>query len=197
MAAAAKSPPLAASAIPSTPRVISPTPTPSEGGRDSGDEYFGPVTRSATRKKRVTSSPASIDEEEPDEGRADEVVREKSSGSRRSSRRTSAAVIDGPARRSSRLGGIKLDGSVFGPSSKSSADDTRRARRDRDEVNGRVMSNGHLTPGGPGGGGTIGDAWRNLSRSPSPLGLIPIHRHWRSLVGSFETFSFCKDTRTK
>ncbi|KAI9885068.1 MAG: hypothetical protein M1823_003123 [Watsoniomyces obsoletus] len=179
--------------IPSTPRVISPTPDPSEGGRESGDEYFGPMTRSATRKKRVTSSPRSIDEELPDEGRFEEksnigIGNDNSSATRRSGRRTSAAIIDGPVRRSSRLGGFKLDGSIFGSSSKSGDDnDTRRARRDRDEevVNGRLVSNGHLTPGG-GGGSAIGDAWRNLSRSPSPLGLIPIHRHWRSLVHRHE-----------
>jgi hypothetical protein len=49
--------------IPSTPRVISPSPTPSEAG-STRDGYFGPVTRSSTRKQRV-SSPPPIEEDSP------------------------------------------------------------------------------------------------------------------------------------
>jgi len=44
-------------------------------------------------------------------------------------------------------------------------------------------SNGHLAPPEP----TIaGWTWRDFSRSPSPLGLIPIHRHWRTFVHKHE-----------
>lgn len=28
--------------------------------------------------------------------------------------------------------------------------------------------------------------WRNLSRSPSPLGLIPLHREWRTFIHRHE-----------
>lgn len=51
-------------------------------------------------------------------------------------------------------------------------------------VNGRTTtSNGHLAPPEP----TIaGWTWRDFSRSPSPLGLIPIHRHWRTFVHKHE-----------
>jgi diacylglycerol kinase (CTP) len=42
---------------------------------------------------------------------------------------------------------------------------------------------GHLSPPTP----TIGGwSWRDFSRSPSPLGLIPIHRHWRTFVHKHE-----------
>jgi diacylglycerol kinase (CTP) len=47
--------------------------------------------------------------------------------------------------------------------------------------NGKV-SNGHLSPMSA----SPGWSWRDISRSPSPLGLIPIHRHWRSFVHRHE-----------
>lgn len=42
-------------------------------------------------------------------------------------------------------------------------------------INGNA--NGHLSPAA-----AAKDYWREISRSPSPLGLIPIHREWRSFV---------------
>jgi diacylglycerol kinase (CTP) len=42
----------------------------------------------------------------------------------------------------------------------------------------------HLSPKSAGGMGS--SYWRNLSRSPSPLGLIPLHRHWRSFIHRHE-----------
>lgn len=46
-----------------------------------------------------------------------------------------------------------------------------------------VASNGHLAPPQPSTGGW---SWRDFSRSPSPLGLIPIHRQWRTFVHKHE-----------
>jgi diacylglycerol kinase (CTP) len=37
--------------------------------------------------------------------------------------------------------------------------------------------NGHLSPAA-----ANKNYWREMSRSPSPLGLIPIHQKWRSFV---------------
>ena len=51
--------------IPATPRVISPSPTPSESQEGSQDGYFGPITRSSA-KKRI-KAPAKIDEGVDDE----------------------------------------------------------------------------------------------------------------------------------
>jgi diacylglycerol kinase (CTP) len=48
-------------------------------------------------------------------------------------------------------------------------------------INGKA-TNGHLSPTPV----TKGWSWRDLSRSPSPLGLIPIHRQWRSFVHRHE-----------
>uniref|UniRef100_L2GHR8 Phosphatidate cytidylyltransferase family protein n=1 Tax=Colletotrichum fructicola (strain Nara gc5) TaxID=1213859 RepID=L2GHR8_COLFN len=53
-------------AVPSTPRVISPSPTPSEMDAMSQDNYFGPTTRSATRKRLTTPQPVEERTEEDD-----------------------------------------------------------------------------------------------------------------------------------
>jgi len=42
-------------------------------------------------------------------------------------------------------------------------------------------ANGHLSPAA-----AASYYWREFSRSPSPLGLIPIHRHWRSFIHRHE-----------
>jgi diacylglycerol kinase (CTP) len=53
-------------------------------------------------------------------------------------------------------------------------------------ANGKVAeTNGHLAVPGTATTAT-GWSWRDFSRSPSPLGLIPIHRHWRILVHKHE-----------
>ncbi|KAK2746627.1 hypothetical protein FQN57_002971 [Myotisia sp. PD_48] len=46
--------------------------------------------------------------------------------------------------------------------------------------NGHVV-NGHLSPYA-----TLQGHWRDFSRSPSPLGLIPLHRHYRTLIHRHE-----------
>jgi diacylglycerol kinase (CTP) len=45
--------------------------------------------------------------------------------------------------------------------------------------------NGHLSPAA-----ANKNYWREMSRSPSPLGLIPIHQKWRSFVRTL----FCYDS---
>jgi diacylglycerol kinase (CTP) len=53
------------------------------------------------------------------------------------------------------------------------------------DANGTMTSGangGHLAPPTIPGYWT----WRDFSRSPSPLGLIPIHRHWRSFIHKHE-----------
>lgn len=52
-------------------------------------------------------------------------------------------------------------------------------------TNGQASTtNGHLAPPQP--STPSGWTWRDFSRSPSPLGLIPIHRHWRTFVHKHE-----------
>lgn len=69
---------------------------------------------------------------------------------------------------------------------------TSRPTRRMKEVDKIKPANGDVQPGGflspesayPQGFGSA--YWRNLSRSPSPLGLIPIHREWRAFVHKHE-----------
>lgn len=45
-------------------------------------------------------------------------------------------------------------------------------------------ANGHLSPSSA--ADSVSSYWRNISRSPSPLGLIPIHRSFRSFIHRHE-----------
>ncbi len=47
-----------------------------------------------------------------------------------------------------------------------------------------AQGNGHLSPSSA--APPTSSYWRDISRSPSPLGLIPIHRQWRSFVHRHE-----------
>lgn len=52
--------------------------------------------------------------------------------------------------------------------------------------NGTAKPNGFLSPDSAYPRGFGSAYWRNLSRSPSPLGLIPIHREWRVFIHKHE-----------
>lgn len=150
--------------IPATPRVISPSPTPSEV--DDRESYFGPVTRSAARKRLAT--PALV-EEELDEDESPELRR---------ARTRSRSPMD--TRKLGRLTSKKPTKSTNGHIPVASAPLTNGAIAPAPEKS----VNGHLSPPTP--GTYTGWSWRDFSRSPSPLGLIPIHRHWRTFVHKHE-----------
>lgn len=57
---------------------------------------------------------------------------------------------------------------------------TRRKQSDKLAAN--SDTNGHLSPNTA----DNKEYWRSLSRSPSPLGLIPIHQEWRTLIHKHE-----------
>ncbi|KJZ80195.1 hypothetical protein HIM_00045 [Hirsutella minnesotensis 3608] len=146
------------SRIPETPRVISPSPTPSE---HDGQDYTGPTTRSAVRK-RLSTSPVV-----QELGEDDEV--ETTPGLRRA-RTRSRSPID--TQKLKRL-------------TPSDSDKTTKSAPHRKGANGQASTaNGHLAPPEP--LTPSGWSWRDFSRSPSPLGLIPIHRHWRTFVHKHE-----------
>lgn len=151
--------------IPGTPRVISPSRTPSEISLP-GRDYFAPITRSVAKKSsRVSSSqPPSIPEHSADsssdsEGRA-----------RNRSRSRDASV------RLRRLSGLRevesrsIDGR---PQEAVHKKPSQLALANSD-------TNGHLSPAL-----AASKYWPEFSRSSSPLGLIPIHREWRSFVSLF------------
>lgn len=148
------------SGVPEPPRVISPSPTPSEV--DALD-YSAPTTRSAARKRPNTSE--TLDEEEDE----DEVP-----GLRRSRTRSRSPIESGRVARMT-------------PSNSSLANKSTSKAQEQGKIvsNGKVTTtNGHLAPPQP--ATPSGWSWRDFSRSPSPLGLIPIHRHWRTFVHKHE-----------
>ncbi|KAF9700035.1 hypothetical protein EKO04_001330 [Ascochyta lentis] len=140
--------------IPHTPRVISPSPTPSEVGSGK-DGYFGPVTRASARKNRV-QSPAPIEED--------------SSGSdpeKRARTRSRDSTLEGG------IGRRKVSGLTY------RRQQNGGLKKDLTLPNG--TNNGHLSPAA-----ANKNYWREMSRSPSPLGLIPIHQEWRSFIHRHE-----------
>jgi len=154
--------------IPATPRVISPSPTPSEV--EDRESYFGPVTRSAARKRLATPAPV---EEEPDEDESPDLRR---------ARTRSRSPMD--TRKLGRLTSRKPTKSANGHIPVASAPLTNGAIAPAPAPAPEKSVNGHLSPPTP--GTYTGWSWRDFSRSPSPLGLIPIHRHWRTFVHKHE-----------
>ncbi|KAL3428188.1 phosphatidate cytidylyltransferase [Phlyctema vagabunda] len=151
--------------IPAFPRVISPSPTPSQL-EDTSEEYFGPVTRSARKKKAAAEAPPVALQEDIDEEDEDE----DSNAEFRRARSKSRSPMRGNLRKISGLTAAK-------PAAVSS-----KPLPVPSTPNGK-SSNGHLSPASA---APAGWSWRDLSRSPSPLGLIPIHRQWRSFVHRHE-----------
>ncbi|PTB66407.1 hypothetical protein BBK36DRAFT_1118537 [Trichoderma citrinoviride] len=148
--------------VPQTPRIISPSPTPSE--RDA-QEYVGPMTRS--RRKA------------PAQQAVDEVSDESSSSGPRRSRTRSRSPLETRAPRTAKTPKAAApktdqDGIMATATTTATAMASRLAT---------TNTNGHLAPPQP---TSTGWSWRDFSRSPSPLGLIPIHRHWRTFVHKHE-----------
>ncbi|KAH7083417.1 cytidylyltransferase family-domain-containing protein [Paraphoma chrysanthemicola] len=145
--------------IPQTPRVISPSPTPSEAG-STQESYFGPVTRSSTRKNKQTrvQSPPQIDED--------------SSGSdpeKRARARSRSPILESR--------GVAGRRRMSGLTSRRQLNGLKKSL----ELTPNGTSNGHLSPAQ-----ANKNYWREMSRSPSPLGLIPIHQKWRSFIHKHE-----------
>jgi diacylglycerol kinase (CTP) len=150
--------------IPGTPRVISPSPTPSEQS-DPREGYFAPVTRSATAHQRATSPPAIPEEKDLDNESSD------SSLDKRARTRSRSPVLASTGKRR-RMSGLTTLKSTSKPVLKSEP---------LPIANGTPLpvSNGYLAP-------PKVSSWRDFSRSPSPLGLIPLHRHYRNLIHRHE-----------
>lgn len=154
--------------IPSTPRVISPSPTPSEVS-DKQDSYFAPVTRSAAKSQRNKSPPQPITEEK-DGSASDSSVEKRARARSRSPVLATTSQPNGYINISKRR---RLSGlTPKKPVTKSEP---------LTNVNVPPQENGHLSPYSQ-----IKKSWREFSRSPSPLGLIPLHRHYRTLIHKHE-----------
>ncbi|KAK8172749.1 hypothetical protein BKA80DRAFT_196940, partial [Phyllosticta citrichinensis] len=146
--------------VPRTPRVISPSPTPSESNMPSSG-YF---TRSAARRVPTGQPPPTPPINELDD--------QSSSGSDELGRRPRARSRSPMKKRPVVKPLTKQDGAV------------PTEPRNKDSLaapNGH--SSGHLSPTDA---QSNKEYWRSLSRSPSPLGLIPIHQEWRSFIHRHE-----------
>ncbi|KAK6366498.1 Diacylglycerol kinase [Exophiala oligosperma] len=157
--------------IPATPRVISPSPTPSEAS-DRQDSYFAPVTRSAAKAQRQRSpQPEPINEEKDGSG-SDSSVEKRARTRSRSPILSAAVHMNGAASTGSkkrRMSGLTTKTPV---------------KKSEPLINGSIplpQPNGHLSPYD-----RVKKSWREFSRSPSPLGLIPLHRHYRNLIHKHE-----------
>ncbi|KAL4980756.1 hypothetical protein BDW66DRAFT_147182 [Aspergillus desertorum] len=126
-------------AVPSTPRVVSPSPTPSEGrtSSKSGDGYSAPTTRSAARRQQ----------------RLGDVTETIDSSAPRSRQRLSK-----PKRTTS---GEPLVARTNGNA---------------------LQTNGFLSPLSK----ADGTRPNSVSRSPSPIGLIPLHARYRTFIHRHE-----------
>lgn len=136
------------------------------------------MTRSAARRRTPTPQPLEEHtEEDDDDDDSSDQLEHRRSRTRSRSPIDSRKVPRMTTRRSSK--------------SKKKAPAEKPALK-TDEVvaangNGKKPSsstNGHLAPPQP--STPLGWSWRDFSRSPSPLGLIPIHRHWRTFVHKHE-----------
>ena len=94
-----------------------------------------------------------------------------------------------PPRQMNGGGGVITSAKAGMPATASSEPTRRRKPLDtiRPQANGAPgESNGLLSPQSAYPKGFGSSYWRNLSRSPSPLGLIPVHREWRAFVHKHE-----------
>ncbi|CZT21080.1 related to HSD1 ER membrane protein [Ramularia collo-cygni] len=167
--------------VPNIPRVISPSPTPSETSGKDG--YFPPTTRSKAARSSTPVDP--IDENEAVDELDPELARARS-------RSRSPHVERAPTR----MAMTPLNGGISTSTKATIANATRPNRRKNGEPSnvavpndtskGASDSKGLLSPSSAYPQGFGSAYWRNLSRSPSPLGLIPIHREWREFVHKHE-----------
>lgn len=148
--------------IPGTPRVLSPSPDPPEY-HVSGGSNHAPIpekdangANGSALKSRIARQPNGVDTRDPDY---------------RARSRSRDLDVSPRKRRISGLAPLSEDehGDLNGGTSKQEKTDFLTV------PNGGA--NGHLSPGS-----VVQNYWREFSRSPSPLGIIPIHREWRSFV---------------
>ena len=173
--------------MPATPRVISPSPTPSEADAAARESYLGPTTRSAARNRLATPQP--VEEEEDDELDGEDMPGLRRSRTRSRSPLDSRKLGRLTSRTSSKTatanGQAKTTGASLPASNGHVVTDEKPTISTSTATT--TKPNGHLSPPSTGlyptGGGW---SWRDFSRSPSPLGLIPIHRHWRTFVHKHE-----------
>ena len=145
--------------IPNSPRLSSSSPISPEDGIISKDSYLRPVTRSITR---ANSRP----HEKHSQPRSEKAPATRSGHT--STRSKSPLQQD--------------DGSGKGITTEAEPLAAFKVTRRKPKVGSlekRYSADGYLRPESE-----PRASWRDISRSQSPLGLIPIHQNWRSFVSS-------------
>ncbi|KAK4543186.1 hypothetical protein LTR36_005736 [Oleoguttula mirabilis] len=166
------------SQIPPTPRVISPSPTPSESS--SRDGYFPNPTRSKTAR---LSSVEPIEEQAGDSNEDSDLDRARArSRSPKLERKLTRQMNGGGGGVTTQAKTGMPSAAVSIPTRRKPAQDSIKPATGQDESS----ANGFLSPASAYPQGYGSSYWRNLSRSPSPLGLIPIHREWRQFIHKHE-----------
>jgi len=181
--------------IPSTPRVISPSPTPSERGGKDG--YFPSQAKAAQRQSSV--EPIEEIPQDDDSGYDDEGAEEEEDpdlARARSRSRSPQLAKKIPPRKMGANGSVTTATVALPHTTNSTKQRPPRSRkittradtlRTKQPPNGNAPQNGDLlSPNSAYGQGYGAAYWRSLSRSPSPLGLIPIHRDWRKFIHKHE-----------
>lgn len=182
--------PRAKRSVPGTPRVISPSPTPSDSydrSQDDGGNYLGPVTRSATRRRQTGSvTPQFPIPETPDEESDPELRRARTRSRSPIKSRKVHSLAMAKANRESKTSPSRDPKPNTSPHPDPDFDSVDDAV-DVSNSNGAAKpSDGLLAPPSLAVGTATGWNWRDFSRSPSPLGLIPIHRHFQKLIHRHE-----------
>ena len=149
---------MALSQIPETPQVTAPSPTEKESNEET---YFPPRTRAAT-KRELSSGKATEAKDQDSDLDVDRRAR--------------------PRDRSPQPVALRRRGTGT-PSTKSTSGPAATVQKSEPLIpNG--LPNGFLSPASA--ARTAQYYWREISRSPSPLGLIPIHKSWRSFIHRHE-----------
>ena len=160
-------------AIPDTPRVISPSPTPSDQGRR---DYFA-----ASTKGRVSSQEPITEEDDIPE---DPELARARARSRIQKKASQQQTLNG-SKHSTNGSNHTTNGSSTANATTTSSKPTRRKPEPIAVKKPVDVTDGHLSPASA--ALDLGrEYWRTLSRSPSPLGLIPIHREWRTFIHKHE-----------
>ncbi|PLN85762.1 hypothetical protein BDW42DRAFT_159933 [Aspergillus taichungensis] len=139
-------------AIPETPRVISPSPAP-DSRSSSQNNYAAPTTRSAARRRQL--------------GNVSEEIAGEPGAESRSSRlrsRSPATTPLSPRKRQRR------------------SNPMQRVKSPEAKTNKQADTNGFLSPVSAKADGVLPD----ISRSPSPMGLIPLHTRYRNFIHRHE-----------
>nr|POE53584.1 ctp-dependent diacylglycerol kinase 1 [Quercus suber] len=159
------------SQIPATPQVIAASPTPSDaGGRDG---YFAPNARAGAGQQDQTPSITEHEnsQHDPDFDRA----RSRSRSPQLSRKAVKQIRMNGSVATGAETGSGLASRRLVEPNI-----DTKLASG---STNNLLSPDSALQPEQRGFGASY---WRNLSRSPSPFGLIPIHREWRTFIHKHE-----------